>query len=178
VDIGLGGGIAFYIWMLPVISHPWGAWGGKIGAFGVVVWGAGVMVAGAVLLGLLWARELSRCTLANVPGLSRRQRLVVTLPALAAAASIIATTWTALVAAIAACLPAIFVAACGVWACVLSFRMGRKTARYWPALLPDVIGAVTAGASLLLVARHNLLATEPAAGFLFPLAVWGASGHG
>jgi hypothetical protein len=174
VDVGLGGGIAFYIWKLPVFSHPWGGWGGKIFFFVIVVWGAGMLAAAAPLFVLGPARELSRWTLANVPDLSRRQRLVLTLAAVAAAAAVIATTWTPVVAAVALALPAAFVAACGLWLCVLASRIVRKTARRWPKPLPDVIGVAAAAASLLLVAEHNLLTTEPAAGFLFPLAVWGS----
>ena len=174
VDFGLGGGIAFYIWKLAEFSHPWGGWGGKIFAFVIVVWGAGMLAAAAPLFVLGPARELSRWTLANVPDLSRWQRLVLTLAAIGAAAAAIATTWRPVVAALAAALPAAFVAACGLWACVLASRIVRKTARRWLKPLPDVIGAATAAASLLIVARHNLLTTEPAAGFLFPLAVWGS----
>lgn len=172
VDFGLGGGIAFYIWRLPVFSHPWGGWGGKIFFFVIVVWGAGMIAAAAPLFVLGPARELSRWTLANVPDLPRWQRLVLTLAAMAAAAAVIATTWTPVVSAVAAGLPAAFVAACGLWACVLASRIVRKTARRWLKPLPDVIGVATAGCSLLIVAKHNLLSTEPAAGLLFPLAVW------
>jgi len=174
VDFGLGGGIAFYVWKLPFFSHPWGGRGGKIFLFVIVVWGAGMLAAGIPFFVLGPARELSRWTLAHVPDLSRRQRLAGALAAVAAAAAIIAATRTVLVSAVAVVLPAVFVAACGLWACVLTSRVVRKTARRWPKALPDVIGAATAAASLALVARHDLLATEPAAGFLFPLAVWGS----
>lgn len=174
VDFGLGGGIAFYIWKLPEFTHPWGGWGGTIFFFVIVVWGAGMLAAAAPLFVLGSARELSRWTLANVPDLSRWQRLVLTLAAVAAAAAVIATTWTPVVSAVGVGLPAAFVAACGLGACVLASRIVRKTARRWPKPLPDVIGVATAAASLLIVAEHNLLTTEPAAGFLFPLAVWGS----
>lgn len=174
VDFGLGGGIAFYIWKLPEFSHPWGGWGGQIFFFVIVVWGAGMLAAAAPLFVLGSARELSRWTLANVADLLRWQRLVLTLAALAAAAAVIVMTWTPVVSAVAAGLPAAFVAACGLWACVLASRIVRKTARRWLKPLPDVIGVASAAASLLIVARHNLLTTEPAAGFLFPLAVWGS----
>jgi len=172
VDLGLGGGIAVYIWKLPEVSHPWGSWGGRIFFFVIVVWGAGMLVAGAPFFVLATARDVSRWTLADVPGLSRWQRLVLTLAAVAAAAAAIAGTWTPVVAAVTVALPAAFVAACGLWACVLASRIARKTPWRWPRALPDVIGAATAAGSLLLVVRHNLLTTEPAAGFLFPLAVW------
>ncbi len=174
VDFGLGAGIAFYIWKLSVYSHPWGGWGGKIFAVVIVVWGAGFLATAVPLFGLGMAVGLCRWTLANVPGLSRRQRLVLTLATVAAAAAIIATTWTAVVSAVAAVLPAAFVAACGLWVCALASRIVRKTGRRWPKLLPDVIGAATVAASLSLVAKHDLLTTGPAAGFLFPLAVWGS----
>ncbi|HTZ22402.1 MAG TPA: hypothetical protein VMC83_00275 [Streptosporangiaceae bacterium] len=172
VDFGLGGGIAFYIWRLQEFSHPWGGRGGRIFFFVIVVWGAGMLAAAAPLIVLATARDVSRWTLANVPDLSRWQRLVLTLAAVAAAAAAIATTWTPVVAAVTVALPAAFVAACGLWACVLASRIARRTARRWPKALPDVIGAATAAGSLLLVVKHNLLTTEPAAGFLFPLAVW------
>jgi hypothetical protein len=172
VDFGLGGGIALYIWKVPEFSHPWGSWPGRIFFFVIVVWGAGMLAAAAPLFLLATARDMSRWTLAHVPDLSRWQRLVLTLAAVAAAAAVIARTWTPVVAAVTVALPAAFVAACGLWACVLASRIVRRTARRWPKALPDVIGAATAAGSLLLVVRHSLLTTEPAAGFLFPVAVW------
>jgi hypothetical protein len=175
VDFGLGGGIAFYLWKLPVISHPSEGWGGRTFDFVFVLWGAGMLAAGAPLFVLGPARELSRWTLAEVPDLSRWQRLVLALAALAAAATAIATVWTLVVTAVAVALAAAFVAACGLWSCVLASRIARRSARRWLKPLPDVIGAATSAASLLLVAKHNLLTTEPAAGFLFPLAVWASA---
>jgi hypothetical protein len=172
VDFGLGGGIAFYIWKVPEFSHPWGSWGGRIFFFAIVVWGAGMLAAAAPLVVLATARDMSRWTLAHIPDLSRWQRLVLILAAVAAAAAVIARTWTPVVAAVTVALPAAFVAACGLWACVLASRIVRKTARHWPKALPDVIGAATAAGSLLLVVKHSLLTSEPAAGFLFPVAVW------
>lgn len=172
MDFGLGGGIAVFIWKLPL--HSGEGWGYKVFAFIIVVWGAGMLAASVPLFVLLPARQLSRWTLANVPDLSRRQRLVLILAAVAAAVAIIAIAGTALVSAVAVVLPAAFVAACGLWACLLTSRMVRRTARLWPKPLPDVIGIATSAASLLLVAEHNLLTAEPAAGFLFPLAVWGS----
>jgi hypothetical protein len=72
-------------------------------------------------------------------------------------------------------LPSVFVAACGLWACLLVSR-AAKSRRWlrWLAPLPHLIGAATAAASLILLFDRHLLTTEPAAGFLIPLAVWGS----
>ncbi len=72
-------------------------------------------------------------------------------------------------------LPGVFVVACGLWACLLVSR-AAKSRRWlrWLTPLPHLIGAATAAASLILLGDHHLLTTEPAAGFLIPVAVWGS----
>ena len=42
-------------------------------------------------------------------------------------------------------------------------------------LIPEVIGIATVTAAILLLTERNLVTTEPAAGFLFPVAVWGSA---
>jgi hypothetical protein len=178
VDFGLGAGIAFYVWKLPVI-HPWGGVWGNVFAFVIVVWGAGMVAAGFVVLVIEVAKvevfkKAGRRTWGKISGLSRRQRLVLLLAAAVAAAVIIAIAGTALGSAGGYLLPAVFVAGCGLWLCLLCYRLVRKTAALWPKLLPDVIGAATTAGTLLPLAEHNLVTAEPAAGLLFPVAIWGS----
>lgn len=110
-----------------------------------------------------------------------RPRLVLGLAAAAAAAAAVAAigvSGIALGRLAAAVLPAAFVAACGLWVCLLAARKVPTPFRRWirrfpePFGLTDAVGAATVAASLLLLVRHDLLTTEPAAGFLFPLALW------
>ena len=103
----------------------------------------------------------------------RRQRLAAGLAVAAAAAAVIALVWvTAGFAAVA--LPVAFVAACGLWACLLIDRTLRGTPLRWFRPLADAAGIAATTVSFLLLARPNLLTAEPAAGLLFPLAVWGS----
>jgi hypothetical protein len=79
---------------------------------------------------------------------------------------------TLLGGAIAAELPAILVAVTGGWACLLARRRLRASPARWRRRIPDGVAVlVTALVSFFLV-RHGVLATEPAAGLLVPLAGW------
>jgi hypothetical protein len=107
VDFGLGAGIAFYVWKLPPI-HPWGGVWGAAFAFVILVWGAGMVAAGLFALVFVAAEAVYHWTLREIPRLSGRQRLVLTLAAAVAAVAIIAIAGTALGSAGGYVLPAIF----------------------------------------------------------------------
>ena len=74
-------------------------------------------------------------------------------------------------AAIAA-LPAVFVLVFGVWVCLLMQRWMRASRRRWIRIAADVLVAAVTGAVLLLLFDNQVLATQPAAGLLFPVGAW------
>ncbi len=174
VDFGLGAGIAFCVWKLPPAIHPWGGVWGIALAIVILIWGAGMVAAGFIVLVFEVAQAPYSWTVGKICRLSGRQRLVLALAAAAAAAAIIALAGTALGSAGGYVLPAVFVAGCGLWLCLLCSRFVRESASLWPKLLPNVIGAATTAGALLTLAEHSLVTAEPAAGFLFPVAVWGS----
>jgi hypothetical protein len=119
----------------------------------------------------------ARWTLANAPAASRRGRLAACAVLVGAAAAILAEFGAALGDAVVYALPAVFVVACGAW--LWTLVRGRQRARP-PGRLHtclagacSVILAATTAMSLLLLVHRALLTTEPAAGLLFPPAVWG-----
>jgi hypothetical protein len=69
-----------------------------------------------------------------------------------------------------AVLPAIFVLVLGGWVCAVVYRRvrGRHRARH----LPDILAIAFIGLAILIVADHELLATLPALGLLFPIGAW------
>jgi hypothetical protein len=72
--------------------------------------------------------------------------------------------------ALAAALPAILVAVVGGWACLLTQRRVRASPSRWRRRVPDLLAILLTGLAGLVLVRRDLLATEPAAGLLFPLA--------
>jgi hypothetical protein len=140
----------------------------------------GFFVLSAVLLfgGLVGVRAAApfvRWTVASISGLSGAD--VATAAVLAAAVLAALITWSgpALAAALAAVLPASFVAACGLWACLLTRRApARHRARSPLRYLPDAIAAVTIGVAAAVLVRRSLLTAGPATVLLFPVATWGS----
>ena len=140
-------------------------------------------------------------TVVNVAPFSRRTLLVVAGLAVAVGALLVATAGPALAAFAAVVLPALLVAACGGWVLVVTRRaprsgrwLGRRSrgsksggagsasesarsrswrqAAWWHRRLQDAVVAATTGTALLALARGNVLAVEPAAGLVFPMAAW------
>jgi hypothetical protein len=74
--------------------------------------------------------------------------------------------------ALAATLPAILVAVVGGWACLLIERRAGASPSRWRRRVPDLLAMLATGLTGLVLVRRDLLATEPAAGLLFPLAAW------
>jgi hypothetical protein len=184
IALGVGAGIGAGIYGLIefLVYNAWNA-DSTLTPVGRAFCGISVGMLGAIAAFAVLAlvTGLARWTLANVPSLSRRQHLVVTLAFAAAAVAIIATAGTALAPAGAYVLPAAFVAVCGLWACWFVFRqvrkvrtVGRPLLRWLLTLVPGAIGVATVAATLLLLTERDLLTAEPAAGFLFPVAVWGS----
>jgi hypothetical protein len=100
----------------------------------------------------------------NVAPFTRRTRTAVIAACVAVVALLIATLGPALAAGIAVVLPALLVAVSGSWVVLMAGRRHRR--------LADAAVAVTLGTALLALARHDVLAVAPAAGLLFPVAVW------
>jgi hypothetical protein len=116
-------------------------------------------------------------TQVNLPGPSRKVRAAVVTVTAAAAVLLVAEAGTLLAEATAAVLPAVFVAACGTWACVLTLRKVRSMSGRWLKLtahVPDVIAAAATAASLWVLADRALLPTLAASGLLFPAGIWGS----
>ncbi len=140
-------------------------------------------------------------TVVDVAPFSRRTRLVAAGVAVAAGALLVATAGPALAAFAAVVLPALLVAVCGGWALVVTRRTPRsgrwlsrlsrgsesggsgsatdsgrsrgwRQAAWWHRRLQDAVVAVTTGTALLALARRDVLAVEPSAGLLFPMAAW------
>jgi len=110
----------------------------------------------------------------NVAPFSRRTRLAAVGVAVAAVALLVATAGPPLAAFAASVLPALLVAVCGGWVLVVTRRAPRsgRRAAWWHRRLRDAVVAATTGTALLALARRDVLAVEPAAGLLFPMAAW------
>lgn len=138
---------------------------------------AGVFAAIAAVAGLICYASAPRLlrpavagvqwTVVNVAPFSRRTRLAAAGAAVAVGALLVAAAGPLLAAFAAMVLPALLVAVCGGWVLVVTRRAG-----WWHRRLRDAVVAVTTGTALLALARRDVLAVEPAAGLLFPVAAW------
>jgi hypothetical protein len=143
--------------------------------FGGVLFGAMGGLAVPRLLGKIAAA--ARWTQVNLPGPSRKVGAAAVAATAAAAVLLVAKAGTALAEATAMVLPAVFVAVCGTWACVLMLRKVRSMSGRWLKLtahVPDVIAAAATAASLWVLADRALLPTLAASGLLFPAGIWGS----
>ena len=140
--------------------------------FSVYLFGA---TAGFAVTWLLRATAAAATwTQEHLPSPARNARAAAVAATAAGAVLLVAEAGTALAEAVAVVLPAVFVAACGAWASVLTLRKVRGMSRRWLRRTPDVIAAVTAAASLRVVADRNLLTSLAASGLLFPAGIWGS----
>jgi hypothetical protein len=127
-----------------------------------------------------------RWSLANVPDASRKARYTALAIAAVIAGLLVAKAGAIGLTVALAIGPAVFVAACGLWAGLLTRRRVRAIASrrtdnsrrtgHWLRFAPDVIAAATTAATALVLAERDLLTTVPAAGLLFPPAIWGSIG--
>ena len=181
-------------------AHP-ERWGTVI-LFSVIAVAAGALCYACVprLLrrGVAWAWW----TVVNVAPFSRRTKLAVAAVAVAAAAALVVTAGSVLAAFAAAVIPSVMVAGCGAWVLLLTRRAARPGARqrgsesgepgepgdpgrqesagrsgsgrasWWLRGLQDSVAAATIGTALLTLARQDVLAAQPSAGLLFPIAAW------
>jgi hypothetical protein len=121
--------------------------------------------------GIVGSARWRRANLAGVPAISGLRGLIVAGVAAGTAWLLYAQDGPALVRVVAAVLPAVFAAGCGVWACVLLFARVGDARNPWRRV-PDVLLVATVAATILLAAKHSLVTTQPFAGLLFPPAIW------
>ena len=186
----LAAGIAIFLLLLGLTlaggpARP--TWWSLVGVFAALATAAGLTCYAFAPRLLRRAVACVQWTVVNVAPFSRRTRLAVAVVAVTVAALLIATTGPALAALAAAVLPAVLVAVCGGWLLLVTrraqrsepsrvsesgrSRSGRRAAR-WHRVLQDAVAAATTGTALLALARRDVLAVEPAAGLLFPVAAW------
>lgn len=139
-----------------------------VGTFGL----QGPFAFAGICAGAWVAAELARW-LAAGPALTRAHRVRWGL------AVVVAVGGITVLFGVARTVPAALVAACGLLVCVLTTRLAKTPrTRWWKHLLKpplvDIIAIATASATFLVLSVKDLLTTQPAAGFLFPLAVWGS----
>jgi len=133
---------------------------------GVITW----QVASRLLLPRLAAA--ARWSVRHLAAASRTARLRLALAAAVLLALLVASAATDLARLLAAVLPTALVAACGGWAGVVVHRKVRGRGR-WRRLAPDAVAIVAADAALVVAFDKQLLTAQPAAGLLFPVALWG-----
>lgn len=173
VDLGAGAGIATGagVW-LALRSVGWGT-----ALFASIV--AGLLIGSFAIgaLGAILARaaRLVSSRPAGGHGLAPRRRFAAGLAVLAMLVLWRvgpAQVWTGAADAATAVLPAVFVVVFGTWICLLTRRRMRASRHWWVRAPADILVAVIAGIVLLLLFDHDLLATQPAAGLLFPVGAW------
>jgi hypothetical protein len=172
IILGLTAGlwVGLFVWVCTFLSTSSALFWALLGSLCI---GPFVAVILCVIVYFTVVETISRAVKAD-RRLSRRLRLAAGVIAAAAAWAIIAVGGTVLAAIATAVLPAAFAASCGLCACLLVLPRVRTTAIPGLKYAPDAIGAATTAVVLLLLINHAMLTTEPAAGLLFPLAVWGS----
>jgi hypothetical protein len=173
-DLAAGVALFFLLLGLTLARGPAGPtrWG-LVGVFAAIAAAAGVTCYAFAPRLLRRAVARVRWTVVNVPPFARRTRLAVAAVAVAVGALLIVIAGPALAEFAAAVLPAVLVAVCGGWVLLVTRRQesGPRAAR-WYRRLRDAVAAVTTGTALLALARRDVLAVEPSAGLLFPVAAW------
>ena len=196
----LAAGIALFLLLLGLtLAHGLGrpAWWTTVGVFAAIAATAGLTCYVFAPRLLRPAVACVRWTVVNVAPFSRRTWLAVAAVAAAATALLIATAGPALAAFAAAVLPAVLVAVGGGWVLLVALRAQRSERRpgrrspgdesgrsgnrrrpgpwrsgRWRRFLQDTVVTATTGTALLALTRRDVLAVEPSAGLLFPVAAW------
>lgn len=188
IDLGAAVGIAVVPAFWKAIASDVGM--GWTGLFGGAA-RAAVITAGAIALAALiavlamsfvarslaWVARFLRWSRGTTRGSSLRRRVATGVLAGGAAGLILwrvgpGAAWAGITDAAIAALPAAFVLVCGVWACLLTLRRIRASRYRRVRAAADVLVVPLAGLDLLVLFNRDLLATQPAAGFLFPVGVW------
>ena len=196
-DLAAGTAIFFLLLGLTLAHGRWPL----VGVFAAIAAVAGVICYASAPRLLRPAVARVHWTMVNIAPFSRRARLVVSGAAVAVGALLAATAGPPLAAFAAMVLPALLVAGCGGWVLAVTRRAprpghgpgrrsrgsksggqggasesGRTTgwpqAAWWHRRLRDAVVAATTGTALLALARRDVLAVEPSAGLLFPMAAW------
>ena len=163
----LAAGIAIFFLLLGLtLAH--GRWL-LVGVFAAIAAVAGLICYASAPRLLRPAVARVRWTVVYVAPFSRRTRLGAAGVAVAVGALLVATAGPSLAAFAAMALPALLVAVCGGWVLAVT---RRRQAAWWHRRLRDAVVAATTGTALLALARRDVLAAEPSAGLLFPVAAW------
>jgi hypothetical protein len=180
VSLDFGGGVGLACAAVPLAAPGWA---------GSRHWAVLLLVFPAAL-GALIAGVLCYAALSWTAGALRQPRVILrsaaaqptviafTLVGLGALVLILLTRGgpgrlgTLLGGAIAAELPAILVAVTGGWACLLARRRFGAAPARWRRRIPDGVAVLVTALVSFFLARPGVLATEPAAGLLVPLAGW------
>jgi hypothetical protein len=195
----LAAGIAIFFLLLGLtLAH--GRWPPMV-VFSAIAMVAGLICYAFAARLLRAAVSRVQWTVVNVAPFARRTRLVAAGVTVAVGALLVATAGPSLAAFAAMILPALLVALCGGWVLVVTrraprpgYRLGRRSrgsmpgapesasesghprgwrqAAWWHRRLRDTVVAAATGTTLLALARRDVLAVEPSAGLLFPMAAW------
>ncbi|MFL6111215.1 MAG: hypothetical protein ACJ786_07675 [Catenulispora sp.] len=114
----------------------------------------------------------ARWSLANVAITSRRARAAVALAAIGIGVLLAVECSRPSIVLLTAVLPAVCAASCALWLTVLAVGRRRRSRHIVWRLAPDlgvVTGTAITSAALL---RRDVVTATPAAGLLFPIAVW------
>jgi hypothetical protein len=174
-DSGLGAGVAtLAAFLLRTIPGPTSLPDEIIGSLFLPLLAvvAGSLVASGLLS--LVVAGVGRLARSSVAGLTRPAAIGATAVLVALVALLVVEAGTFLAAVLAYLLPAAFVTASGVWACVLAFRRWHTSRRTWLRIAPDLVAVAASAAALLVVADRAVLTTQWASVLLFPVATGGS----
>jgi hypothetical protein len=179
-DFALGAslGLAVLITIRPPSEGGLGYSTDALVGYAVIAGVAAFLVAPITRLVLAQVAAGVRLSWRRFPLSSRGSRLRTGTLAAVAAVALVVGAGTTLAALLANALPPMLVAACGGWACVLAYRKTRTPAprtlfRKLLRRAPDAVAVATTAATTLVLYDHQVLTAQPAAGLLFPVAMWG-----
>lgn len=176
--LGAGLGLAVLITIAPPSEGGLGYSTAALVAYAVVAALVAFFVAPITRLVLAQVAAGVRLSWRRFPLSSRGSRLRTGTVAVVAVVALVAGAGTTLAMLLANALPPVLVAACGGWACVLTYRKTRTPAprtlfRKLLRRAPDAVAVATTAATTVVLYDHHALTAQPAAGLLFPVAVWG-----
>ena len=177
LDVGIAGALVYAVliadtggsahdpvWLIVLVPA-------LIGTLIILFW---VRQGAEIMRGIVGSARWMRANLTGVPGVAGLRGLIVTGVSAGTAWLLYAQDGPAFVRVVGAVLPAAIAAGCGAWACLLVFRRMGFASSPWRRRLADGLLVATVAAAIVLVAKHNLVTTQPFAGLLFPPAVWAA----
>lgn len=157
---GVGIAVGVGLWAPFQMGSSW--WSALLAS--LIIGAIAALTAGTVIVVILVGSvQFLRSRRAPADGRTGRPRFAVGVALLA-----VLILWLAGIAV----LPAVFVLVFGAWVCLLTQRRMRASRHRWIGIAADVLVAAVTGAVLLLLFDNAVLATQPAAGLLFPVGAW------